>query len=239
MSSTRLPGKVMLEVNGRPMISWQISRILQSDVDGLVLVTSTEESDDTLTDFVISLGVPVYRGSIENVFSRFWNVLETYKPERFLRLTGDCPLVMPNLINEMLTDFEKFPCDYMSNTNPPTFPDGLDIEIASFATLERLSKFELTADEKEHVTLGVYKRPAEFMLRNFTAPYDYSNMRWTVDYPEDLAFVRRVYSQFIGSENNFAFEDVVQLIKSNSIQDNVLTNQLRNITLKSNSPEEF
>jgi spore coat polysaccharide biosynthesis protein SpsF len=139
----------------------------------------------------------------------------------------------------MLTDFEKFPCDYMSNTNPPTFPDGLDIEIASFATLERLSKFELTADEKEHVTLGVYKRPAEFILRNFTAPYDYSNMRWTVDYPEDLEFVRRVYSQFIGSENNFAFEDVVQLIKSNIIQDNVLTNQLRNITLKSNSPEEF
>ncbi len=229
----------MLEVNGRPMISWQISRILQSDVDGLVLVTSTEESDDTLTDFVISLGVPVYRGSIENVFSRFWNVLETYQPERFLRLTGDCPLVMPNLINEMITDFEKFPCDYMSNTNPPTFPDGLDIEIASFATLERLSKFELTADEKEHVTLGVYKRPAEFMLRNFTAPYDYSNMRWTVDYPEDLAFVRRVYSQFIGSENNFAFEDVVQLIKSKIIQDNVLTNQFRNITLNPNRPEGF
>jgi spore coat polysaccharide biosynthesis protein SpsF len=239
MSSTRLPGKAMLQINGEPMISWQISRILKSNVDGLVLVTSTEESDNTLTEYVNSLGVPVYRGSIENVFSRFWNVLETYKPERFLRLTGDCPLVMPNLINEMLTDFEKFACDYMSNTNPPTFPDGLDIEIASFATLEKLSKLELTADEKEHVTIGIYNRPTEFNLRNFSAPYDNSNMRWTVDYPEDLEFVRRVYNQFIGSENDFAFEDVVQLIKSNIIQDNVLTNQLRNITLKSIRPEEF
>ena len=239
MSSTRLPGKVMMEINGRPMISWQISRILKSDVDGLVLVTSTDESDNTLTDFVNSLGVPVYRGSIENVFSRFWNVLETYKPERFLRLTGDCPLVMPNLINEMLTNFEKFPCDYMSNTNPPSFSDGLDIEIATFATLEKLSKIELTAVEKEHVTIGLYNRPAEFKIRNFTAPYNYSNMRWTVDYPEDLEFVRRVYNQFIGSENDFAFKDVVQLIKSNTIQDNVLTNKLRNININSNRLEEF
>ena len=235
MTSTRLPGKVMQEINGKPMISWQISRILKSNVDGLVLVTSTEESDNTLSEYVESLGIPVYRGSIENVFSRFWAVVEKFKPDNFLRFTGDCPLVMPHLINEMLIDFEQFPCDYMSNTNPPTFPDGLDIEIATFAALERLSQLELTNHEREHVTIGLYQRPGAFTLRNFISPNDYSNMRWTVDYPEDLEFVRRVYEQFIGKEIDFVFEDVVQLIKLKSIQDNVLTNEFRNVTIDSNA----
>lgn len=238
MSSTRLPGKVLKEINGQPMISWQIARILKSKVDGIILATSLESSDDILAETVQALGVPVVRGSIDDVLSRFIKAIEIYEPTNILRLTADCPLVMPEIINEMLDEFERYPCDYMSNTNPPTFPDGLDVEIVSAKTMCRLADFDLNNQEREHVTLGIYRRQNEFLSRNYISDKDFSGFRWTVDYSEDLDFVREVYSSFEGNEDQFSFEDVLRLVTSGSIADNVLQSNLRNITLSKKISDE-
>ena len=232
MGSTRLPGKVMQEVNGKPMIYWQILRIMKSNVDGLVVAITDDPSDDDLFDYINSIGINVYRGSTTNVLARYQAVVNKYEPRSFLRLTADCPLVMPELINQMLHDFANNPCDILSNTNPPTFPDGLDIEIVQARSLVELSSEPLNLEEKEHVTLGFYRRPGGFVIRNHASKIDFSNMRWTVDYAEDLNFVRRVYGEFWGKEQEFRFDDVIALIKEEKIVDNQKPPEFRNISLR-------
>ncbi len=237
MDSTRLPGKVLREINGKPMIYWQISRIMKSNIDGLVVVTTREESDDKLFGYLQSIGISAFRGSSDDVLSRYQAAVEIYKPENFLRLTADCPLVMPSLINEMLIDFNENPCDLLSNTNPPTFPDGLDIEVVRSGALKKLMEYETDADEKEHVTFGMYTRPEHFQIRNFFARRDYSEMRWTVDYKEDFDFVSRVFEYFKGRELEIGFEELYELVKTDKIHNNLRTHAYRNIALR-NRPAE-
>lgn len=216
MSSTRLPGKVMMEINGLPMIHWQIQRILEaSSVDKLIVVTSTDPSDDCLAEFLEGHSITVHRGSLDNVFSRFIEVATQYHHDAIIRLTGDCPLVMQELLDKMVMEFYQSDSDYLSNTLDPTFPDGLDIEIIKHGTLERLAAFALEPKELEHVTYGVYKRPEIFKLTNFLNEIDQSALRWTVDYQEDLDFVRAIFGQFSGREKDFSFSDVCQFLQEN------------------------
>lgn len=231
MASSRLPGKVFRKVNGKPMIYWQIMRVMKSEVDEIVVVTTKEKSDDILFEYLQSIGVSAFRGSSDDVLSRFQGVLATHKPDKFLRLTADCPLVMPNLINEMLADYNKNPCDLISNTNPPTFPDGLDVEIVNSEALEKLIDLDLSLREKEHVTLGMYARPNYFRIRNYLSISDRSKMRWTVDYEEDFDFVSRVYKHFEGKELDIQLEDVIEAVETNRVLDNLRSHNYRNIAL--------
>ena len=231
MSSSRLPGKVMQEINGRPMISIQIERILKSNVDSLILATSQDPTDDELANHVGSLGVQVFRGSLTDVHSRFLNLIASTNHDYFIRLTGDCPLVMSDLIDEMLVEFDTNPCDYLSNTNPPTFPDGLDIEIVSIKAFREMSKLELSELEKEHVTLGLYSRPELFKIRNFRSLTDYSHYRWTVDYPEDFEFIRNLYDHFRENEINVGMTEIIDYLESGEIENNLRSNLYRNVAL--------
>ena len=216
MSSSRLPGKVMMEINGRPMIYWQIQRILKAArVDKLIVVTSVDLSDDYLTEFLEEHSVCVYRGSLDNVFSRYIEVAAQYDHNAIIRLTGDCPLIMPELLDKMVEDFYRNDSDYLSNTLVPTFPDGLDIEIIKQGVLERLASFNLESKELEHVTYGVYNRPEIFKLHNYQNENDQSLARWTVDYQEDLDFVRMIFAAFSGRESDFTFQDVWQILREN------------------------
>jgi len=214
MSSTRLPGKVMKEINGRPMIYWQIQRILKANrVNKLVVVTSTDSSDDPLARFLQGLPVNVHRGSLDNVFSRFIEVTEKYPHDALVRLTGDCPLVMPELLDAMIEKFYSENVDYLSNTLIPTFPDGLDIEIIKFGGLGKLNTFNLKPEELEHVTYGIYQRPETFKLFNFLNSSDQSLARWTVDYLEDLDFVRAIFGEFRGRETEFNYRQVTEFLE--------------------------
>lgn len=216
MSSSRLPGKVMMEINSQPMIYWQIQRILKaSSVDTLVVVTSIDSSDDPLVEFLEGHSVTVHRGSLGNVFSRFIEVATQYQYGALIRLTGDCPLVMPELLDKMVLEFYQKDVDYFSNTLIPTFPDGLDIEIIKHGTLEKLATFKLEPRELEHVTYGVYKRPEIFKLLNFQNETDQSLARWTVDYQADLDFVRAIFNGFSGRERDFTFQEVCQFLEEN------------------------
>jgi len=216
MSSNRLPGKVLKPINGRPMIYRQINRVLKSTlVEDLLVATSASSSDDELVEFLESENIKVFRGSLDNVLSRFLEITKEVNPTNIIRLTADCPLVMPKLIDEMVVQFEEKLPDYLSNSLVPSFPDGLDIEIISSKAISRLEYLDLSKMELEHVTLGVYNRPEMFRVLNFSTPINRSNMRWTVDYPEDLDFVRSVYSHFKGRESVFEYEEVLEFLCSN------------------------
>ncbi len=232
MGSSRLPGKVLKLINGRPMIEWQISRIQKSAVGKIILATSDDDADDELAKVVGDLGIEVFRGSLRDVHSRFVSILQEDTPQYFLRLTGDCPVTMPNLIDEMISSFESSHLDYLSNVNPPTFPDGLDIEIISSQSFLDFSKLNLTKEEKEHVTLGIHLRPKDFKIGNFVNKQDLSKMRWTVDYEEDFNFISKIFEYFRGREAEFTIDDIVQALDSGKVPDNVVSHEFRNISIK-------
>ena len=216
MSSSRLPGKVMKELNGLPMIYWQIQRILRSKaVDDLIVATSTDVTDDVLASFLKGISVKVFRGDLNDVHSRYVEASLGYPHGALIRLTGDCPLVMPDLIDQMVKKFYELDVDYLSNTLKPTYPDGLDIEIIRNGVLNQLAAFSLNQKEKEHVTFGIYNRPEVFKCMNYENLRDCSSQRWTVDHQEDFDFVQKIFSRFQGQELGFTYEDVDEYLDLN------------------------
>ena len=215
-SSRRLPGKVLIPVNGKPILEWQTLRVLQTaSIDQVVMATSVESSDDEVEAIANRCGISAVRGSLENVFSRFIKVVDRYKPKVVIRITGDCPLYMPTLCEMMMNEFEKSNVDYLSNTLMPTYPDGCDIEIFSSGAIRELEKMHLTSSELEHVTLGIYQRIQHFNCKNFTNNVNENSHRWTLDTPDDLEFVRKIYEEFKGRETSFAYEDVMSFLREN------------------------
>jgi spore coat polysaccharide biosynthesis protein SpsF len=233
--STRFPGKVLKQINGRSLIEWQILRIKESNIQKIVLATSNERADDELATIVRNLGIQVFRGSLTNVHSRFLSIVQHECPEYFIRLTGDCPLTMPRLINQMISVFESRSADYLSNVNPPTYPDGLDVEIISSKSFLDFSRLDLTEAEREHVTLGMRQRANIFRIDNFSNDRDLSKARWTVDYQEDFNFIEKVFQHFAGRETKFTMNDILQALESGHIVDNKISHEFRNIALKKGS----
>lgn len=216
MSSTRLPGKVMIQINGHPMIYWEINRISRANhVHKIVVAISDQSSDDILADYLDSIQQEYIRGSLDNVLSRYVIAEENYNPSAIIRLTADCPLVMPELIDLFLGIFHKNNLDYLSNTLELSYPDGLDIEIIAPGVFKRLLEFNLSKEEKEHVTLGIYARKDVFKIYNVANETNISQFRWTLDTSEDLAFVQCIYLHFKSKEIDFTFEDVLKYVEEN------------------------
>ncbi len=232
MSSRRFPGKVLEDLGGIPMLGYQLSRLRESKrINRIVVATSDEPSDDEIVDFLSSISQECIRGPLNDVFSRFMKVLELVNPEYFLRITGDCPLVMPDLIDQMIEVFESSQLDYLSNTLEPNFPDGLDIEIVRTVALRKLGTENLEATEREHVTMGIYKRSKEFKTQNFYGKIDFSGERWTVDYPEDLDFIRNIV-QYEKSQGGFLnYEEVLHFLSMHPNIHNRMPNLIRNESL--------
>jgi spore coat polysaccharide biosynthesis protein SpsF len=213
-SSSRLPGKVLLPILGQPMIQRQIERLKRVRcMDSLVLATSTDPSDDALAASVAASGVPVYRGSLDNVLERFIGAAAPFHPEWVVRLTGDCPLADPQLIDRLISDTLAVAADYGSTVLAPTFPDGLDAEIVRFDLLRQIACEPRTSAEREHVTLAIHRNPDLFQLHSVTGSPDLSAMRWTVDEPRDLAFVSAVYEALYPSNPVFGTDDILRLLR--------------------------
>lgn len=153
---------------------------------------------------------------LDNVKERFDSVINQFPRESFIRLTGDCPLVMPGLIDEMVSAFHDSNVDYLSNTIKPTYPDGLDIEVVKSDAFRKLRNSTLSKAEMEHVTYGLYSRKGQFTTQNFVNSRDLSNLRWTVDYQEDLDFVRIIFSHFKGREDSFNLQDLLDYLQNNN-----------------------
>ena len=232
MTSTRLPGKVMAPLSGAPMIQRQIERISRAtQLSGLVVATSVDPSDDELAAFVSSLGVPVIRGPLDDVLGRFVHAIEAFEPSVVVRLTADCPLTSPAVIDAVIDSFFAGSYDYCSNTLQPSYPDGLDVEVVRSSVLRWVASNSTDPHEREHVTLGVYRRPERFALGNFAGDVDLSGLRWTVDTPEDLAFVRWVYSELFPSSPEFDLADVLELLRAHPLMSRTTIDAARNAAL--------
>lgn len=215
MSSSRLPGKVLKPILGHPMILRQIERIRQSRrIDRLVMATSTDVSDGALMEVCEAQSVECARGSLDDVLDRYYQVARAYGPEHVVRLTGDCPLLDPDVMDETIALHLAGQFDYTSNAlDPLTFPNGLDVEVMRFECLERTWREARLPSEREHVTPYIYNHPELFRLGAYRGERDLANMRWTVDEPEDLAFVRQVYAALYPANPSFRMLDIVALVE--------------------------
>ncbi|MDP3175318.1 MAG: glycosyltransferase family protein [Phenylobacterium sp.] len=214
MSSTRLPGKVMADVLGVPMIGRQIERLRRArSLDRLVVATSGLSGDDPLAAYCDSLGVSVHRGSLEDVLGRFHGAIQAFGPaSTVVRLTADCPLCDWTVVDTVVDAHVAGGFDYTNNTAPErTFPHGLDVEAATPAALEAAWREAVDPYEREHVTPFLYRRPERFRLGSVVSDTPMPQLRWTVDAPQDLDFVRRVYEALYPIDPAFTSAQVAAL----------------------------
>ena len=232
MSSTRLPGKVMRPLSGEPMLGRQIERIRRAQlVDSLVVATSTDPADDVVADYVEGLGLPVVRGPLDDVLARFILVIDELEPDVVVRLTADCPLTSPRVIDAVIEQFLSADADYCSNTLQPTYPDGLDVEVVRPSALRAVAAVSTDVAEHEHVTLGVYRRPEQFVLSSVTSERDLSQLRWTVDTPEDFAFVEQVYGALVEQDPQFDVDEILHLLEERPALVRTSADEVRNAAL--------
>jgi spore coat polysaccharide biosynthesis protein SpsF len=215
ISSTRLPGKVMQPILGEPMLARQIERIKRADrIDRLIVATSHEPGDDAIQELCTTLGVDCYRGSLADVLDRFYRAAEQYRPGHVMRLTGDCPLTDPTMLDALIELHLDGGYDYSSNVIRLTYPDGLDAEVFTYALLERAWREARLPHEREHVTPFMRQTRPDIRCGSLEDETDRSAMRWTVDYPEDYDFVRRVFAALYPVNPVFGANDVYRLLEA-------------------------
>ena len=197
MGSTRLPGKVLKEIGGRPMIFYVIQRARHiSGVDEVVVATSTNEAEGPLVDYVSSLpGVGIFRGPEDDVLKRYYEAAVAYSADVIMRITGDCPLLCPRISQRVLEAYLACEpaCDYATNTKPRTYPRGLDTSVMGIDTLERVRNEASSPAHREHVTSYIWSNPDRFEWVNVADDHDRHHHRWTVDTADDLRLIRRIY----------------------------------------------
>lgn len=216
LGSSRLPGKVLLPILGTPMLGRQLERLSRvKSIDKLVVATSTSPEDDAIEAFCRSFGVACSRGSVDDVLDRCYRAAAPERPDLVMRLTGDCPLTDPEVIDGLVAFFRAGSFDYASNTLKPTWPDGLDAELMRFGCLESAWSEAKLPSEREHVTPFIYKHPERFRLGSYENDVDLSGLRWTVDEPEDFALVSSIYATLYPSQPDFSSRDVLQLLQAN------------------------
>lgn len=210
MSSTRLPGKVLMPLAGAPMIVRQIERVARAHrIDRLVVATSTGPEDDILAETCRREGVAVHRGPLDDVLARFVGALDAFPADHVVRLTADCPLADPEVIDATIALQLETGADYASNSpEPGAWAKGLDVEVITAAALRLAAERATMPEEHEHVTWGVWNRPDIYRLAWLPAPDDQATVRWTVDRPDDHAFVAAVYDALYPKIRAFTSEDI-------------------------------
>ncbi|MGO4153381.1 cytidylyltransferase domain-containing protein [Cupriavidus sp. YAF13] len=228
-SSTRLPGKVLKPLLGEPMILRQIERLRRArNIDRLMVVTSDSASDDELAARCVEAGVEVFRGSLDDVLDRFYSAVRDIRPQHVVRLTADCPLADPEVIDAVIDFYRDGDFDYASNVLEPTYPDGLDAEVFRFSVLETIWQEASLASQREHVTSFIYQHPERFRLGCLKRESDLSALRWTVDEPSDLEFVTAVYGALYRDNPAFLMADVLRLLAQRPELIEINAGQLRN-----------
>lgn len=199
MGSSRLPGKVLKEVNGKPLLKYQIERVRTSKLlDKIIVATSILPKDDAIAGFCERNNIDCFRGGVNDVLCRYYECAKKYQADIIVRLTADCPLSDPIVIDRVISLFQKEKADYAANTAPPetsTFPDGSDVEVFSMHALERAFIECKDPHDREHVTFHFWRYNNDFKVVQMSQDVDWSRYRFTVDYPEDFDVVEYIFKE--------------------------------------------
>lgn len=218
MGSSRLPGKVLLDIEGKPMLHRDLDRNLAAKtVDQVVVATTVKPADDQIVASVEGYDprVSTYRGSEDDVLDRYYQAAKQAKADIVVRITSDCPLVDPDIIDEVVQLLLDDPSlDYAANVlGDLTYPRGLDVQACTFAAMEKMWNVATEAEDREHVTLYLRKHPEEFKTAQVQSPVNLSEHRWTVDEEDDLKLVREIYKRLLSTKPDFRMQDIVQLFE--------------------------
>ena len=217
MGATRLPGKPLKNVLGRPLLSYQLERLRRVKfADAIVVATTTKLQDEKIVDFCRKENISVFRGSEEDVLERYYQTAKKFQADVIVRITGDCPLIDPSLVDQVIRYyFDHQPdCDYVSNSLNRSYPRGLDVEVFSFSALERAEREAKDVQEHEHVTPYLYWHPEIFALGSVVQQEDQSHHRWTVDTPEDLMLITKIIETLYPINPAFTTQDILSLLKA-------------------------
>jgi spore coat polysaccharide biosynthesis protein SpsF len=211
MGSTRLPGKSMMPVENQPILGWIINRTKRAkNVDEVVVATTNLPEDDVIEAFCQKEGIFCFRGSSDNVLERYFQAAQERHVDIVVRITADCPFIDPKIIDLVIDRYHSTPCDYASNSLERTFARGMDTEVFSFASLKMAYEQAKKAEEREHVTLFIYRHKELFRLANVSAKENHGDLRLTVDTPEDLQLIRRIAKEF--ASDQFSYEEILELL---------------------------
>lgn len=213
MSSSRLPGKILLDLDGQPMLDHVVERVRMAEsVDEVIVATTTDPSDGPAAELCAQRGIPCERGSLYDVLDRFYQAAKAHRADVIVRVTADCPLVDPQLIDQTVRAFFDTGADFAANRLPPpwkrTYPIGLDVEVCSFTALETAWREAKAPHEREHVLPYLYETPGRFRVHVINADEDYGHLRWTVDTPEDLEAVRGLFS-LLGGRRDLTWQEIL------------------------------
>lgn len=217
MTSTRLPGKVLLPILGKPMLILQLERMRRAKaLDDMVIATTVNAADDPIAHLADQEGVACFRGSEQDVLSRYAGAAQAFGGETIVRITSDCPLMEPDLIDQAVGAFVQSDgqLDYVSNMLQPSFPYGLAVEVFSRQVLDQAHREATLSAEREHVTPYIYWRPEQFRMKSINHLPDLSYHRWTVDTPEDFELVSKIFSALYSGNPQFNMQQVLQLLEN-------------------------
>jgi len=216
MTSTRLPGKVLKKVLDKPLLEYQVERLKRSKrLDEIVIATTVNETDNPIVELAKQLGIKVFRGSEEDVLSRYYQAAIQNETDIIVRLTSDCPVIDPKVVDDVIQYFldhqDQF--DYVSNTLTRTYPRGMDTEVFSFKVLKESHDEAKEKLEREHVTPFIYQRPSRYSVGSVKYSKDMSSYRWTVDTLEDFELIQLMIENLYPKDSQFTLEDAITLLE--------------------------
>lgn len=217
-SSTRLPNKVLKNLKGKPVIEQLFHQLsFCSNLDEVVLATSDDPSDTPLETWAAERGIHLYRGDLDDVLDRYYQAAKEFGAETVVRITGDCPLIDPDIVDEVIALYNSGTYDYVSNVDPPTFPDGLDTEVFSIEALGRAWEDATLKSDREHVTTYIRNNKELFRTANYANESDLSHYRITLDKPEDYEVISHIYHKLYKSEEPISMRDVLLLLENDDM----------------------
>jgi spore coat polysaccharide biosynthesis protein SpsF len=214
--SKRFPNKMFKKILGQPILWHVIQRVRASTlIDQIIVATTRSQADDKIVSLAKKMGLNYYRGSTNDVLGRFYQAAKKFKTKIIVRITPDDIFEDPSLIDSLLKIFiaAKGKYDYISNTVNQTHPEGIDVEVFSFAALQRAFREAKKLSEREHVTPYLWNNPNKFRIKSIKYHKDLSHLRWTIDYPKDLEFARKIYQRLYFKKRIFLMNDVLKVLK--------------------------
>lgn len=216
MTSTRLPGKVLMQCCGKPILDLLVERVKRSQyINEIVVATTVNGADDVLVEESKKLGIHYYRGDEYDVVERVVGAMQKYKAEIVVQLTGDCPLLDPEIIDQVVRLYMFNNFDYVSNTLIRSYPRGLDVQVSNLSILEESLRIARDAPQHEHLYLSIYENPDKYKLFNVFAPVELCrpDYRWTLDTLGDYNFIEAVFKNLYKSKPQFTSKDIIDFLK--------------------------